>query len=48
VILSSGFGGRLELARSTESIQIRLQADQMFDFKDMGLFGGNYHVAAPN
>jgi hypothetical protein len=48
MILSSGFGGRLELARSNESTLIRIQADQMFDFKDLGLFGGNYHVAAPN
>ena len=48
VILSRGFGGRLEVARSRESTEIRLQADQMFDFKDMGLYGGNYHVAAPN
>jgi surface antigen Omp85-like protein len=47
-ILSHGFAGRLELARSRESTQIRLQADQMFDFKDMGLYRGNYHVAAPN
>ena len=47
-ILSSGFGARLEYARSRESTEIRLQADQMFDFKDMGLFGGNYHVAVPN
>jgi len=48
LVMASGFSGRLELARSIESTQIRLQADQMFDFKDMGLFGGNYHVAAPN
>jgi hypothetical protein len=47
-ILSSGFGGRFEYARSNEGTEIRLQADQMFDFKDMGLFGGNYHVAVPN
>ncbi|HZI88892.1 MAG TPA: BamA/TamA family outer membrane protein, partial [Candidatus Polarisedimenticolia bacterium] len=47
-VTSRGFGGRLEIARSRESTQIRLQADQMFDFKDIGLYGGNYHVAAPN
>jgi hypothetical protein len=48
LILGRGFGGRLEYARNSESTEIRLQADQMFDFEDMGLFGGNYHVAAPD
>ncbi len=47
VILPQGFGGRLEIARSTESTQIRLRADQMFDFKG-GLYAGNAHVATPN
>jgi len=45
-ITEKGFGGRLEIARSSESTEIRLQADQMFDFKEIGLFGGNQHVAA--
>jgi hypothetical protein len=46
-ILSDGFGGRIEIARSRESTQIRLRADQMFDFKG-GLYAGNAHIAVPN
>ena len=46
-ITDQGFGGRIEIARSRESTQIRLRADQMFDFKG-GLYAGNAHVAAPN
>jgi len=46
-ILSKGFGARIEIARSTESTQIRLRADQMFDFKG-GLYAGNAHVATQN
>jgi len=46
-ILSDGFAGRLEIARSRESTQIRLRADQMFDFKG-GLYAGNAHIAVPN
>jgi len=46
-ILSDGFAGRIEIARSRESTQIRLRADQMFDFKG-GLYAGNAHIAVPN
>ncbi len=43
-ITKGGFGGRLEIAHSNESTEIRIQADQMFDFKEMGLFGGSDRV----